>query len=130
MIRTRSQEYAERAYHQVDQRRGEGAKEYLTVARAFPTLLHTCGLAQALAFAAAKKGAHERVLRDLAAVLPWASVEELLRESRRCELFDYQRLSREARAAATWLKRYAEALLAGGTPSTTTLGGGNASQPG
>lgn len=116
----RSQRWAQRAYDAVQARRKQPEKErekYLSFARAFPTLLHTCGLAQATAYAAAKKEQHAEVLADLAGVLDCAGAnqearcDQLLADARTKPVIEYLRLSREALAAAGWLKRYAEALL-------------------
>lgn len=125
----RSQLHARRAYGAVagrfesddGQRRAGGGdpKKYLSFARAFPTLIHTCGLTQASAFALAKGGHQAAVLDDLAKVLDRASGLALHAESRgepgagrpAPTILDYMLLTREALAGASWLKRYAEALL-------------------
>lgn len=109
-MRTRSQELAERAYSTVVLRKGERQKEYLSFSRSFPTLLHTCGLAQSVAYADAKGGAQTMLLEDLAKVLE-TDRQRLLEDARKASLGKYMRLNRDALAAAGWLKRYAEALL-------------------
>ncbi len=117
-IRTRTQRWAEKAFQAVSERRNYPKKnDYVTFAKSFPALIHTCGLVQALAFAEAKakdKGAGRSETRalveDLARVLG-VEPTELLEQSRKADVVAYLRLSRNALAAAGWLKRYAEALL-------------------
>jgi hypothetical protein len=52
-------------------------------------------------------------MNDLAAVVGASDGEELARKARTDPLPLYQKSSRDTLAAATWLKRYAEALLKG-----------------
>ena len=106
-IVTRSQAWMERAYACVSRRQHSGTQgDYLGFAKRFPSLIHTCGLAQALAFAEAK--APEGFVEDLNAVL---AEPNLAAQSRNAGLTEYLRLSRNALATAGWIKRYAEALL-------------------
>jgi|DewCreStandDraft_4_1066084.scaffolds.fasta_scaffold120852_2 CRISPR-associated protein Cmr5 len=114
-MKTVSQEMAQAAYRAVKTRREQSSfDEYTTFAKKFPALLHTCGLAQAVAFAQAKQ--EKAYLADLADVLHAGlggeiqSVEELAMKSRESNLSQYLRLSRHALRSATWLKRYVEAL--------------------
>jgi len=123
-VNTRSQKLAQAAYACVEQRKnGKDFGEYETVARKFPALIHTCGLAQAAAFAQAKRkkdkstgGAECEYLADLAAVLiagghaEFPDANGLAAHTRTDGLTTYLRLSRDAIDAAVWLKRYAEAL--------------------
>jgi CRISPR-associated protein Cmr5 len=97
--------------------------EYVTLAKKFPSLIHTCGLAQAVAFYEAKgrtkpgkpEKPHHLYLKDLAAVLMAAGhqqincVDKFTKKVRNEELSGYLRLSRDALHAAGWLKRYVEA---------------------
>lgn len=106
-VATRGQRMAERAFKCVNKFSGD-KKEYSSCAKRFPSLIHSCGLAQALAFAQAK--APEVFLRDLATVLG-LDKDRLLNDARESAVSGYLRLSREALEAAGWLKRYAEALL-------------------
>ncbi|MCS6864572.1 MAG: type III-B CRISPR module-associated protein Cmr5 [Gemmataceae bacterium] len=114
---TLSQRMARAAFPAVKARREDGRcnfKEYTTFAKKFPSLIHTCGLAQAIAFAQAKK--EDDYLADLAAVLQGAhagatkTVEDLAHRSRTETLSGYLRLSRNALLAAGWIKRYVEAF--------------------
>jgi CRISPR-associated protein Cmr5 len=110
-LRTVSQKMAEAAYQQVRKRK-PGA-EFVSFARSFPSLVHACGLAQAIVFAAAKD--RKEYIEDLAAVLKAAgyseaaSLDALTEAVRNCSVQAYVRLSRSALQAAGWLKRYAEA---------------------
>jgi CRISPR-associated protein Cmr5 len=88
--------------------------DYLTFAKKFPSLIHSCGLAQAVAFGLAKK--QEAYLDDLAAVLQVAHADEITNNkaldnlARTADAPSYIRLSRNALTASSWLKRYAEAF--------------------
>lgn len=111
----RQQELADKAYRIVNGRRGEtAAKEYRSVCQSFPAMIHNSGLCQAVAFAEAK-GRSDRdemkmYLDDLAQMLG-SQRDEFASLVRGAGTTEYQRLTREALAAATWLKRYAEALI-------------------
>lgn len=110
-MRTRKQEMAEKAYSCVSGMKPGKTDEYLTIAKTFPALIHNSGLVQALAFARAKggeKGAYNVYIKQLIDVMGENNLEA---ESRTADIVRYQYLSREAIEAATWLKRYAEALL-------------------
>ena len=96
---------------------------YRSVAREFPTLVHSCGLAQALAFAQAKGGPHERYAQDLVTVLAAAGHEpvgsaEQLAQRIRDDLWvtQYIRLSRDALTAAVCLKQAIAAADDGSAP--------------
>jgi CRISPR-associated protein Cmr5 len=124
-LHTRSQKHSQAAYPRVAARQKTGFDEYSTVARKFPALIHTCGLAQAVAFAQAKRkkdkldgGAEGQYLADLAEVLRAGghpeikTADDLAKISREAAVSAYLRLSRNAIEAAVWLKRYAEAFAA------------------
>jgi CRISPR-associated protein Cmr5 len=118
---TRSQGLAQTAYLQIakhiEKQTGDGqkkpAKEFISTVKKFPALIHTCGLAQAVAFAMAKKD--QEYVGYLAAVLHASghpevtSAKKLDDCARTSDLNGYLRLSRDAIAAASWLKRYVEA---------------------
>jgi CRISPR-associated protein Cmr5 len=110
---TASQKMAQSAYMRVTERKP--SKEYTSFARDFPTLVHSCGLAQTLAFALAKKGHQLDYANDLASVLTAAGLpgvetaEGLSDKSRSVGVAEYLRLSRAGLTAAVWLKRYVEA---------------------
>lgn len=103
-IRTKEQQMAQAAFERV-QGRSSGFEEYSSFALAFPALVHSCGLAQALAFAQAK--GRTDYLSDLENVL--GEGEGLCKRSREAELMEYMRLSRRALAASSWIKRYCQA---------------------
>jgi CRISPR-associated protein Cmr5 len=111
-VHTRSQRLAKAAYARIA-RHGEPNKEYVSFAKKFPALIHTCGLAQAVAFALAKN--ETDYVEDLAEVLKASghpaitSRDVLAGQSRESSLSAYLRLSRDAINAAGWLKRYVEA---------------------
>lgn len=114
-VRTRSQVMAQKAYSRIaDRDGGRPTEEYVAFAKRFPALIHTCGLAQAVSFALAKK--ETDYLDDLAAVLSAcghdsiADAGALAENSRNTQLSAYFRLSRDALDAAGWLKRYVEAF--------------------
>lgn len=102
-VHTRSQKLAQAAYKKVAARAMND--KYKTFAKKFPALIHTCGLAQAVAFGLAKSE-YRGYVDDLAAVL---EVDDLGKRSRETNLSDYLLLSRNAINAASWLKRYVEA---------------------
>lgn len=114
---TRSQQYAQRAFGCIQRRSDElkggdkkkARKEFSGFAKRFPTLIHTCGLCQAFAFAQAKD--RNDYLHDIATVLERQSKEELLAKARSAAVAEYMDLSRNTITAASWLKRYTEALL-------------------
>lgn len=115
MVQTNSQKMAQEAYASVRRRASPGMPEkYASFARSFPSLVHACGLAQAVAFARAKD--QWQYLDDLATVLnkighaEAASVDSFERATREHPVPAYVRLSRNALQAAGWLKRYVEAV--------------------
>lgn len=111
MPHTVSQKMAQAAYERIAARKPD--REFASFARSFPSLIHACGLAQAVAFARAK--GRDEYLKDIAAVLVAAGhgeigAPETLEEACRKSLVPaYVRLSRNALQAAGWLKRYVEA---------------------
>jgi CRISPR-associated protein Cmr5 len=116
-VPTRQQRMAEAAFGCVSARKPSAretlAAEYASFAKSFPALLHTAGLCQAVAFAQAKPGHAPRVLEDVVhAMIDSAvpTVDTLAEASRRAGPTEYLRLSRIALQAATWIKRYVEAL--------------------
>lgn len=123
-VHARSQILAQAAFRQIS-KAGKPDKEYASFAKKFPALIHTCGLAQAVAFAQAKGKSKEdgpeetkpelRYLEHLAAVMRSSghteiqSADKLADATREVEFSQYLRLSRDAIDAAAWLKRYVEA---------------------
>lgn len=123
-LQTNSQKMAQAAFAcihaRTTQKGGAGAAKlddrFASFAREFPSLVHSCGLAQAVAFGLAKKSHQHYYLDDLAAVLAAvghkteAKAEGLEKAARSLPVNDYVRMSRHALLAAGWLKRYAEAM--------------------
>ena len=111
-VHTRSQQLAQAAYGCIASH-GRPGKEYVSFAKKFPALIHTCGLAQAVAFALAKK--EKKYVEDLSEVLKAAGHSEITvqlpldHHARTLQLSGYLRLSLDAINAAAWLKRYVEA---------------------
>ena len=120
-VHTRSQKLAQAAFPRIQARDAEMTKDefdkYRTIAKKFPSLVHTCGLAQAVAFALAKQ--ENDYIKDLAAVLrdighPEITSARTLHERAGTQpLSGYLRLSRDAIDASSWLKRYVEAAREG-----------------
>jgi CRISPR-associated protein Cmr5 len=126
-VHTRSQRLAQAAFPRIQSRmrslHEKAFDEYRSFAKKFPALIHTCGLAQAVAFAEAKGASKDQskpkpelqYLDDLAEVLKAAghptitNRAQLSKQSREEGLSTYLRLSRDAINAAGWLKRYVEA---------------------
>lgn len=116
-VHTRSQRLAQAAFPRIQNRmrglREKAFDEYRSFVKKFPALIHTCGLAQAVAFALTKQ--ENDYIEDLAAVLresghPEITSAQTLHERARTQpLSGYLRLSRDAINAASWLKRYVEA---------------------
>ena len=119
-MQTRQQQRSLLAYEQVKHHKPpaenptpddrEKEAKFKSFALSFPALIQGCGLAQALAFAQAK--GPDGFLNDLAVIMK-ENGDGLCESARKAELTVYMRLSRDALDAATWLKRYAEALLKG-----------------
>lgn len=109
---TNSQKMAQAAYKRIVNRKPD--RELASFARSFPSLIHSCGLAQAVAFAQAKQ--RDEYLKDIAAVLAAVghsdagTPDKLGAATRESPVPAYIRLSRNALQAAGWLKRYVEAI--------------------
>lgn len=111
MLQTKEQLTAQQAFTCVDKRKKTSDKfsDYESFAESFPTLIHTCGLVQALAFAQSKK--RTDYIEDLTEVFNKIdSAKDLLKESREAKLEEYMRITRRATMAATWIKRYCQAF--------------------
>jgi len=102
---------AQRAYARVTARiGGESTDKYKSFALGFPALVHSCGLAQAIAYAQAKALPEYR--KDLAYVVTKEmDIETLAQKARTAELPEYRRLTRDVISAASWIKRYVEAFF-------------------
>ena len=86
------------------------AEDYVRLAKKFPALVHSCGLAQAIAFVQAKEGeTGEAYIAHLTKTM--GEEGDIGSASRSADLMKYQQLTYEVIKSATWLKRYSEALL-------------------
>ena len=106
---TKEQLMAQEAYERVMTRSNEeDFDEYKSFALSFPSLIHTCGLVQAVAFAEAKeKGGY---IDDLQKVFDRTdNAGDLRARSREAHVMEYMRITRHAISAASWIKRYCQA---------------------
>jgi len=112
-LHTRDQLMAQRAYSllsKVAEKDENIQKEYRSFAMSFPALIHTCGLAQAAAFAYSKK--EWDFIGHLAEVLDEErDLKTFLDIIQKAPLQKYLRLNNNALLAAGWLKRYTAAML-------------------
>jgi CRISPR-associated protein Cmr5 len=92
-------------------------KKYGGMAHKLPILIHTAGLAQALAFVESRgKPPQQQLLNDLAATVGHANGGALGAAARAADLAEYMLLTRQVLAALVWYKRFAESVL-GVTPA-------------
>ncbi len=114
---TRDQYYATTVYAQVESVAGASdafRKKYGGLAHKLPVLIRTAGLAQALAFVAARGGeAGKCLLEHLAEALRFENQNKLLEEFRKddLDLNKYIYLTQQALAALLWYKRFAQSVL-------------------
>lgn len=124
MLKTRSQKYAADVYARIEEIKNNNDSktrdEFLSLARSFPVLVKAVGLAQALAFLAAKErkqreqegqpaNAHGLLLKHLSESVTGG--DQLLKKCRDDSLHEYMRLTRASLEALLWYKRFAESLL-------------------
>ncbi len=101
---------AQRAHERVNSRVDlDNSDKYKTFALGFPALIHSCGLAQALAYAQAKS--IQEYQKDLAYVVNVENLETLAEQSREVEFSEYRRLTNDVISSASWIKRYVEAFF-------------------
>ncbi len=113
-MQTREQKYAMDVYTRVAAMKEtkQDYKSYGAMAHKLPILIHTAGLAQALAFVDARGNkAHENLLNDLAATVEKGDKQQLLKSAREAGLSDYMRLTQQVMAALLWYKRFAQSVL-------------------
>lgn len=94
------------------------AKEYKSRMNGFPVMVMQAGLAQATGFYLEKGATHAEYLSDVASVLQAAELwsfqssgQGFHERSINCDSVTYRLLTRDALAAAGWLKRYGTAIL-------------------
>lgn len=115
-MKTRDQDFAEKTYKVVSSRINNPKtkqQEYRSFAKRFPTLIHTCGLMQAMAFALAKGGTQLEVLDDFVEVLQGISgyTQKFVEGCQTMDLQNYMHQSHLAMLAAGWIKRQVDALI-------------------
>ena len=105
---TKEQSMAQKAFLRVSERQSESDfNDYKSFALTFPSLIHSCGLVQAISFACSKK--KNKYLEDLQAVFNEIDTGDLAQRSREALIMEYMRISRHALSAASWIKRYCQA---------------------
>lgn len=100
-------------------------KLYGSMAHKLPVLVRQAGLAQALAFVEARGQATQVDLLAHLSLTVDGREDGLLIRSREAELNEYIQLTRQALAALTWYKRFAQSVLeveAGDDVSSDTVG--------
>ena len=111
----RSQKYAQEAYPLVVKVYGHQLEaKYRTLALNFPSMILQSGLSQAIGFLMAKgKDEHQMLLDHLATLVlgKQAQDKQLHQTILTADLTHYQLLTRQTLEAASWLKRYTQALL-------------------
>lgn len=111
---TREQRYARDVHKCVasyEKQTKEFQEAYGSLAHKLPILIHSAGLAQAIAFVEARHkpdSPQRQLLRDLEQVLGEAG---LAARSRMAPLPEYMQLTQRALAALLWFKRYAQSVL-------------------
>lgn len=119
---TLTQKMSNAAFEKVSHR-ATWSREFGSFAKSFPALIHTTGLCQAVAFAQSRDHGKE-LLSDVVAVMATAestigNVDAFSQRVRQDSTVHYMRLSRLALDAATWVKRYVEALEPKGPVAAT-----------
>lgn len=118
-MQTRDQRYATKVYEKVQVIRSEfpeSYRKYGAMSHKLPILIHTAGLAQALAYVESRKvdtskkeeDIYARFLKDLAETV---GVTELSKQAREVELTHYMYLTEQVLAALLWYKRFAQSIL-------------------
>lgn len=109
-MQIRTQKYAELAYPLVSAIKDSDLEsKYRTLALNLPTMILQSGLMQTVGFLKAKgKKEHDELYRHLTVLLNDRNLHETVRQS---DITKYQRLTRNAIEASSWLKRYTQALL-------------------
>lgn len=113
-MKIRTHDYAKRAYPLVESLVNDEIEgKYRTLALNFPTMILQSGLAQAIGFLKAKgKAEHQKLLAHIEEILyPNSQNPDLPEQVLNSDVVNYQRLTRNALDASSWLKRYTQALL-------------------
>ena len=113
-MRNRQQEYALSAFEKITARAYSEKKDrdsYGSMAHKFPVLIRSAGLAQAMAFVNSRgKDTHKALVADIASTAG-LNAETLEDKSRKVNLLEYTRLTRQILDVCLWYKRYAESVL-------------------
>jgi CRISPR-associated protein Cmr5 len=130
-MHTNQQKFAASAFKQVQTIKSQDDRfrqKYGSMSHKLPLLIHTAGLAQALAFVRAKnEAAYNDLLNHLAETIQWPGVtngERLAEKSRSEHLDGYILLTRRVTSALIWYKRFAESELGVSAVQDTPEGGG------
>jgi CRISPR-associated protein Cmr5 len=125
-MQTRDQRYAISVYQQVQTIKDNFKNDYRkygVMCHKLPILIHTAGLAQALAFVASRKGEiYCRFLNDLTHTLKSSQIgkdvaaspkkgQDIAQQAREADLSEYMRLTQQVMAALVWYKRFAQSIL-------------------
>jgi CRISPR-associated protein Cmr5 len=112
-MHTLQQKYASAVYKKVNAyEKKDDSDKYGAMALKLPILIHTAGLAQALAFVQSRdKKPFTALLEDLAQVVSGESAEIFVANSRTSELQEYIYLTKQTMIALDWFKRYAQSIL-------------------
>lgn len=112
---TLQQQMAGKAFELVSDVSQAEKQKYGTMAHKLPILIHTAGLAQALAFVEARNDPAQLMLLDhLAATVMMTNIhnrQQLAQTSREAQLPTYMLLTRRTLQALVWYKRFAESIL-------------------
>jgi len=110
----------ERAAHALEKIKGvQSGKSFTALANGFPTMIHTNGLGQAIAFS---KGKSDNQYREMVAMLsdwlcsegrPFAGTrpDDILTTFTRSDMQTYLLAQAEAMAYLLWVKKFAKALI-------------------
>ena len=112
-MKIRSKDHAEKAYPLVNAIKNTDIEtQYRTLALNFPTMILQSGLVQAVGFLRAKgEKEHLTLAEHISQLLGYQTVQRLHDELLQSDITKYQLLTRNAIEAASWLKRYTQALL-------------------
>lgn len=112
-MQTRDQRYALQVYQHVQaikKEHPEHYKKYGAMSHKLPILIHTAGLAQALAYVESRKEEiYRHFLRDLSQTVGMEAT--LCERSRTLGLAAYMHLTQQTLAALLWYKRFAQSIL-------------------
>jgi CRISPR-associated protein Cmr5 len=111
-MQTRDQKYAVAIAEQVQQVKEDDKatyRKYGVMCHKLPILIHTAGLAQALAFVESRK---EPIYKTFLTHLgDTVGEKDVAIKARTVELNDYMRLTAQIMAALVWYKRFAQSIL-------------------